>query len=427
MISFKMNLTDEEKEILEGKKGETLRKAMESVVLYGEAFGAKRLVPVSGAVHLVTSFGIPILEPVFDMMDELIEEGLRTEKPFTVDPRPIDYENVKCNLIQKIVFKIMYGKQEEYEEQLRKVGLKNDKAFTCTCYLPEVGNIPNRGDILSWAESSAVVYANSVLGARSNRNSGVIELLSGIIGKTPEFGLLTDEGRKATWLIELKTTKLPNPQILGSAIGLKVMEDVPYIVGLDKFLGNGINDSTTDYLKDMGAASASNGAVGLYHVENITPEAVDSGKGLMAKEYKTYVIDDDEIKRVLESYPVMWKNKDAKPKICFIGCPHLSLSQVYQWTERIHNSLKEKGSSKVSIRTILSASPDVISKFKEDVENYEKLMSTGVKITAICPLMYMNNPICSKQPVITNSNKLRTYTTARFYVDEEILDIITNN
>ncbi|MGF7057573.1 aconitase X [Brassicibacter mesophilus] len=427
MLNYKMELTDEEREILEGKRGETLRKAMESVVLYGDTFGAKRLIPISGAVHLVTSFGIPILEPVFDMMEELIEAGLKTKESFTVDPRPLDYDNVKCNLLQKIVFRVMYGKQKDYELQLKKVGLKNDEAFTCTCYMPEVGNIPRKGDVLSWAESSAVVYANSVLGAKTNRNSGVIELLSGIIGKTPEFGLLTDEGRKATWRIELKTTRLPNPQILGSAIGLKVMEDVPFIVGLDKFLGNGINDNTTNYLKDMGAASASNGAVGLYHIENITPEAVEQGENLLVENYKIYIIDDYEIKRVVESYPVMWKNKDSKPKVCFIGCPHLSLSQIYQWTEKIHDSLKKYGNSKVSIRTILSASPDVISKFKEDRASYEKLINTGATITGICPLMYMNNPICSKQPVITNSNKLRTYTTARFYVDEEVLEIITKN
>lgn len=423
-MKYKMELTRDEKEILEGKRGETLQKVMKSVVLYGETFGARRLVNLDGPVHLVTSFGIPILEPVFDMMDELIRNGLETENKFTVDPRPLDYENVKANLIQKFVFKIMYGKQKEYEEQLKAVGLKDDKAFTCACYLPEVGNIPKKGDVLAWAESSAVVYANSVLGARTNRNSGIIELLSGIIGKTPEFGLLTDEGRMATWLIEVKTSRLPNAQVLGSAVGMKVVEDVPYIVGLDRFLGEGLSDDTSDYLKDMGAASASNGAVGLYHVENITPEAVEKGRELLKEGYKTYVIDDAEIDRIIKSYPVMWKNENAKPRLCFIGCPHLSLNQLYDWTDKISGELQKKGQSKLKIRTILSAPPDVIEKFKKDNRAYERLMSTGAKLTYICPLMYMNNPICSKQPVITNSNKLRTYTTSRFYLDDEILEKI---
>src|SRR5690554_2889126 len=302
-----MDLTQDEKEVLEGKQGETLQKVMASVVLYGQVFGAKRLAPLDGPVHLVTSFGIPLLTPVFEMMDELIAHGLKSKGAFTVDPRPLDYANVKCSLLEKLVFKIMYGKQREYEEQLKKVGLKNENAFTCTCYLPEVGNIPGKGDILAWAESSAVVYANSVLGARSNRNSGIIELLCGILGRAPEFGLLTDKGRQAEWLVEVKTSKAPNAQVLGSAVGMKVVEDVPYITGLDQFLGAGLTPDTCDYLKDMGAASASNGAVGLYHVEHITPEAVESQRSLLTKDYRRYVIDDEEIDRVIASYPMMWK------------------------------------------------------------------------------------------------------------------------
>ncbi|QCX34795.1 DUF521 domain-containing protein [Caloramator sp. E03] len=419
-----MHLTPKEIEILEGKHGETLKKALKSVVLYGETFGAEELVDITGPVHLVTSFGIPILEPVFDMMEELISEGFFTKEKFTVDPRPIDYENVKANLLEKIVFKIMYGKQKEYENQLNRVGLKDNNAFTCTCYLPEVGNIPKRGDILSWAESSAVVYANSVIGARTNRNSGIIELLSGIVGKTPKFGFLTDEGRRAKWLIELKTSYLPNPQVLGSAIGMKVMEDVPYIAGLDRFLGNNLSDDVKDYLKDMGAASASNGAVGLYHVENLTPEAVDYKRELLVKDYNTYIIDDSEIERIIKSYPVMWKNEDDKPSLCFIGCPHLSLNQLKYWTEKISKELEKRENKKLKVNTILCAAPDVIEEFKKDSKNYEKLISSGAKLTYICPLMYMNNPLCSKKAVITNSNKLRTYSTARFYTDDEILNYI---
>lgn len=424
MINYKMKLTDEEVSILEGEKGDTLRKIMESVVLYGDAFGATELVAVEGPVHLVTSFGIPILTPVFDMMEELTNSGFKANKPFTVDPRPIDYDNVKCNPIQKLVFKIMYGKQAEYEEQLKAVGLKDEAAFTCTCYMDEVGNKPKFGEILAWAESSAVVYANSVIGAKTNRNSGVIELLCGILGKAPLFGLLTEEGRQAKWRIELKTSYLPDAQVLGSAIGMKVMEDVPYIKGMDKFLGTELKDTVKDYMKDMGAASASNGAVGLFHVENLTPEAVQKGNKLLQADFKTYIIDDAEIERILSSYPVMWKNKNAKPQICFIGCPHLSLKQIYAWSENIHKALRDKGENKVKLRTIFTAAPKVIDKFKEDKVEYEKLISMGVKLSAICPLMYMNNPVCAKQAVITNSNKLRTYTTARYYTDENILSLI---
>src|SRR6056297_1179769 len=131
MLSFSMKLNEEEKAILEGSKGEALQKALESVVRYGDIFEAKELLPLDHGVHLVTSFGIPLLHPVFDMMDKLIESGLHTDKPFTVDPRPLDYKNVPAGLLEKLIFsKIMYAKQEDYEKQLKKVGLKDSKAFT---------------------------------------------------------------------------------------------------------------------------------------------------------------------------------------------------------------------------------------------------------------------------------------------------------
>lgn len=419
-----MKLTAEEKAILNGKEGETKAKIMRTLVEFGDVFGAEELVPVTTNGHLVTSFGIGLLKPVYRIMDEIIDAGLKTPYPFTVDPRPIDYKNVKCGLLNKLIFsKIMYSQQKHYEEQLSKIGLKNKNAFTCTCYLNEVGNTPKYGDILSWAESSAVVFANSVLGARCNRNSGMLDIFGAILGKVPKFGLLTDEGRKATWVIEVKTTKLPEAQILGSAIGMKVMEDVPYVKGLDKFLGTELTDDVVSYLKDFGAATASNGAVGLYHIENLTPEAKKLKSKIISKDVKTYVIDDAELERVYKSYPVMWKNKDAKPSLCFIGCPHLTLNQLKNWTGRIEAGLKASGRNKVKIRTIMTSAPDVLAKFKE-TEDYNKLIGFGIKLSSICPLMYTNNPIAGGKPIITNSNKLRTYSKSRYYKDDDIVKII---
>ncbi|MBO5858676.1 MAG: DUF521 domain-containing protein [Clostridia bacterium] len=420
-----MNLTQEELDILNGSKGETMAKVMKTLVLYGDAFDATKMVPVtSDKGHLVTSFGLKVMAPVYDLMNKLIEGGAVSTQKFSVDPKPID-PKVPANFLQKLIFnKFMYSMQNMYDGQLSKLGLIDDKAYTCTCYMDEVGNVPNKGDILSWAESSAVVYANSVLGARCNRNSGIIELFGSILGKVPYFGLLTDEGRKATWIVEVKTSKKPEAQILGSAIGMKVMEDVPFVKGLDKWLGTELDGDTKAYLKDFGAATASNGAVGLYHIENLTPEAVESGESLIAEGAKVYVIDDAELDRVKASYPVMWKDKNATPKLCFVGCPHLSLAQLIEWTDKVADGLKKNGLKKVSINTVFTAAPGVIEEF-EKTPYAAKLKATGVVLSYICPLMYMNNPLCKKMPVITNSNKLRTYTTSRYYTSDEILDIIT--
>ena len=420
-----MKLTDEQQAILNGSKGETMAKVMKTQVMFGEAFGAEKMVPVTNEYnHLVTSFGLKLLGPVYELMDKLLEAGAPSQQKFSVDPRPLD-PNVPANLLQKLIFKkFMYSKQDFYEGQLDKLGLMDKDAFTCTCYMDQVGNVPKKGEILSWAESSAVVYANSVLGARCNRNSGIMDIMGSVLGYVPYFGLLTDEGRKATWIVKIATTKKPEAQLLGSAIGMKVMEDVPYVLGLDKWLGTELNDSVKTYLKDFGAATASNGAVGLYHIDNLTPEAVEMGGKLITENAKVYVIDDAELERVKNNYPVMWKDKDATPKLCFMGCPHMSLQQLKDWTDKVEAGLKEAGNSKVVIPTVFTAAPAVLKEF-EKTEYAERLKKTGVITSYICPLMYMNNPLCKSMPVITSSNKLRTYTTARYYTDDEILVQIT--
>ena len=420
-----MELTKTQQEMLDGKHGEVMAKVAKTLVMYGEAFNAEKMVEVSSDYnHLVTSFGLGVLDPVYELMNTLIDAGVMSKQKFTADPRPLD-PNVPANFIQNLIFKkFMYNKQAFYEDQLQKLGLLDKDGFTCTCYMHEVGNTPKMGDVLSWSESSAVVYANSVLGARCNRNSGILDLMGSVAGFVPYFGLLTDEGRKAKWIIRINTTKKPEAQLLGSAIGMKVMEDVPYVIGLDKYLGDELNDAACTYLKDFGAACASNGAVGLYHIDKLTPEAKKYGEELILKDAKEYVIDDAELERVYKSYPVIWKKKDAKPKLCFIGCPHMSLEQLKTWTVNVNNKLKENKTKQVSIPTVFTAAPGVIKEFNK-TEYRSMLDESGVVLSYICPLMYMNNPACASMPVITSSNKLRTYTSAKFYTEDEILDIIT--
>ena len=420
-----MYLTPEQQAILDGSKGEVMAKVMKTLVMYGETFGADKMVPVTSEYnHLVTSFGLKMMKPVFELMQKLIDAGAVSQQQFSVDPRPVD-PKVPANFLQKLIFtKIMYASQDSYEEQLKALGLMNEDAFSCACYLDQMGNKPKKGEVLSWAESSAVVYANSVLGARCNRNSGIMDIMGSIAGFVPHFGLLTDEGRKATWIVKVETTKKPEAQLLGSAIGMKVMEDVPFITGMEKWLGTELNDSNCAYLKDFGAATASNGAVGLYHIENLTPEAKELGASLVAPGAKVYVIDDAELQRVQDNYPVIWKDADAKPKLCFVGCPHLSMQQLIDWTVAVEEGLKANGNKKVLIPTVFTTAPAVKKAF-EASEYAKRLEATGVVLSSICPLMYMNNPLCGKMPVITCSNKLRTYTTSRYYTEAEILAKIT--
>ena len=420
-----MRLTAHQQEMLDGKHGPEMAKVMKTLVMYGETFGAEDMLKVTSEYnHLVTSFGLKVMSPVYDLMQRLVDAGVTSGQKFSMDPRPVD-KNVPANFLQNFVFnKFMYTKQDTYEVQLEKLGLMDKDAFTCTCYMDEVGNKPKMGDILSWSESSAVVYANSVLGARCNRNSGIMDIMGSIAGYVPNFGLLTDEGRKATWIIKVETTKKPDAQLLGSAIGMKVMEDVPYVYGLNQYLGTELDDAACTYLKDFGAATASNGAVGLYHIHDLTPEAKLHGESLIKEGAQVYVITDAELQRVKDSYPVIWKNPDAAPKLCFMGCPHMSLEQLKSWTDKVEAGLKAAGNKQVLIPTVFTAAPAVLKEFKK-TEYAARLEKCGVITSYICPLMYMNNPLCKTMPVITSSNKLRTYTSAKYLSDDEILVAIT--
>ena len=421
-----VQLNEELLAIEEGKQGETMRKVLRTLVMYGEAFGAERMVKITGNMgHAVIGTGTMTWKPVFDLMQELIDGRALPKELYTTDPRGFE-PGVPATIPQRAMFSVIFKEQKRMEEEWRLMGIKDKNAYTCTPYMPEVGNIPKKGEILGWAESSAVAFANSVLGARCNRNSGILELMSNILGYVPEFGLLTDEGRKADWIIEVKCRTLPEPQLLGSAIGFKVIEDVPYIKGLDRYLGKELTQTVKDYLKDMGAAAASNGSVGLYHVDGLTPEAVESGEALIKEGASVYVIDDAEIARVKASYPVTFETSDGAPQIAFAGCPHFSCEQLLDWTKRVEDGLARHKKDKVALPTIFSAAPDVQEHFKKAYPaEAKKLQKMGVTVSGLCPLSYTANPLVEKTRFITASNKLRYYSKARFFDEEEFIDIVT--
>lgn len=421
-----MILNQELQGILDGEKGDAMKRVLETIMLYGDALGAERMVPITGKMgHEVFGTGSVTWTPVFNLLQELINEGVLPQHSFSTDPRGYD-PHVPANPLQKVAFHYIFSAQNRLEKEFKQLGIKDSNAYTCTAYMPEVGNIPQKGDILGWAESSAVVYVNSVLGARCNRNSGVIQMMNEILGYVPEFGFLTDDGRKADWIIEVNTSHRPDPQVLGSAIGMKVIEQVPYIKGLSRWLGNNLNQQAKDYLKDMGAASASNGAVGLYHVDGLTPEAVEMGDALIRDNAKIYVIDDAELQRIQDSYPCIWKEPEKDAQLCFIGCPHMSQDQILFWTEKVANGLKAAGKTRVCVPTVFTAAPDVAAAFRSNHPDKDKqLHKMGVVLSSICPLSYTSNPLVESVRIITCSNKLRYYSHARFYNEDEIIDQIT--
>jgi predicted aconitase len=225
-------------------------------------------------------------------------------------------------------------------------------------------------------------------------------------------------------LIDVKTTKMPHPEMIGSAIGLKVMEDVSYLTGMDRFIKE-VNEQTSGYLKDLGAATASNGAVGLYHMEGVTPEAVKKGRDLLNKGYQTYVIDDAELDRIYKSYPNLWKDKDGTPQRVFLGCPHMTYGQMTEWGERIVDAMEKAGQNKIGVPTYMFGSQYVKDAFeKRNPEVAKKLTAFGVSIPINCPMMWCSTPVEGAELVATNSNKTRVYTTARFFFDDVLTELI---
>jgi predicted aconitase len=237
---------------------------------------------------------------------------------------------------------------------------------------------------------------------------------------------MTDEGRRAKWLIDVQTSEMPHPEMIGSAIGMKVVEDVSYIAGLDKFIPE-INEETAGYLKDLGAATASNGAVGLYHMEGVTPEAVKHGRDLLLDDYQTYVIDDAELKRIYASYPNLWKEQDGVPERVFLGCPHMTYGQMLEWGTRIIGAMEKAGKTKIALPTYFFGFAGVREDFeKRNPEVAKKIADYGVAIPKNCPMMWCSTPGAGAERIATNSNKTRVYTTARFFFDDALTHLIVH-
>ena len=203
-----------------------------------------------------------------------------------------------------------------------------------------------------------------------------------------------------------------------------MIEGVPFIIGLDRFLGAGLSEMSRDYLHEMGAACATYGAVGLYHVENITPEAVDHGMSLLVDGFRTFVIDEELLCNHRESYPVLWPDKAARPQKCLIGCPHLSFGQLQGWADKIQQALEEHHQDRLAVTTILFAAPQVIRRFTADADRHQRLREAGVLLSTACAETLFEGQVCSKDAIVTNSSKLRAYTSARFFPDEEILGVV---
>ena len=301
-----MFLTKEEQEMCDGEYGETIRKSMDILVALGDIYGASGLVDITSAQVSGVSYKT-IGDAGLEYLQDLARDGSgKATINASLNPPGTDLDNW-----EELGFPRDFAiKQNEIVDAYADLGIS--KTCTCTPYL--VGNVPRYRDHVSWSESSAVAYVNSVIGARTNREGGPAALAAAIVGKTPLYGFHLDENRKANLVVNVSTElKGADFGALGYIIGKVVGGGVPYFK-----LQNAPNNNN---LKTLGAALASSGSVALYHMENITPEYQLAGEEDVED---IMFISDKEIAETRESLTTTDKEIDL---VC-LGCPHASLEEI---------------------------------------------------------------------------------------------------
>lgn len=322
-----------------GEEGEATRKAMEILVGIGKIYEAKELIPISSAhisgVSMRTSG-----EAGLNFVEEMEGEGAEVSVPTTINPAGVDLQDWK----ELGAPEDMSKKQIRMVEAYRKMGAEP----TCSCVPYLIGNKPSYGEHIAWAESSAVVYANSVLGAKTNREGAPSALASAITGLTPEHGYHLDENRSGT--VKIK----PNPEIfkgdetfpystLGYWIGENFPESVPVVEGLNP---------TLDQHKALGAGMATSGAIALYHMPEKTPEAKKTPKTCETDESASF--GPEELKDTVEKL-----DQTTEVDLICIGCPHASIEELERLAEKagekeIWACLARKTTNDPEVKEVLS-------------------------------------------------------------------------
>jgi predicted aconitase len=303
--SLPVELTTEERAMLDGDHGPGVVKAMEIIVALGRIYDARRLVPVSSVQVAGVSYR-NLGEAGLAFLREWADQGAKARVPATLNPAGLD-----LRAWRELGFSEEFARQQlAVIEAYGRLGVRT----TCTCTPYLVGNVPQEGEHVAWAESSAVSYANSVLGARTNREGGPSALAAAITGRTAAYGLHLHENRRATLRVEVRcpVRTLSDFGALGYLVGEEAQNRVPYFERLGQC--SNLN------LKALGAAMAASGAVALYHVAGVTPEA--DRPDTVARNHETLVVDD-----LGPAYAAL--NAAAREiDLVWFGCPHAGLEEI---------------------------------------------------------------------------------------------------
>jgi len=365
-----MYLTKEEELILAGEYGFALQKAMEILVALGEIYGADSLIPIKNAQVAGVSYK-NIGDAGIEFLRDFVDAGAKVSVYTTLNPAGIGEEP-------------FMEKQREILELYRAMGI--EITSTCTPYYG--ANLPKFGDHIAWSESSAVVFANSIIGARTNREGGPSSLAAAIVGKTPNYGLHLEENRRATVVVDVKAKvrNFVDYSFLGYYLGKTLKNDVPYFKGL--------NPQSLDHLKEFGASMAATGSIALYHVEGYTPEY----KEALEDKVERIQVEEKDLEEVKEKFNVDWSEIDA----IVIGCPHASIQEVKEIAKLL--KIREK-SPKIPVLITASRAVKALADtlgYTEVIERYN-----GKIIADVCLIV---SPVEKwYRGIATNSGKASFY------------------
>ncbi|MBP1694001.1 MAG: hypothetical protein H6Q37_1884 [Chloroflexi bacterium] len=328
-----MNLSPEEQAILDGRDGRSARKAMEILTALGKIYGAERMTPVTSVQIAGVSFD-NLGEAGLEFLTEMAAGGGKVRVLTTLNPAGMDIENWQALGISPEFAR----DQENVLEAFRRMGI----ITTCTCTPYLAGNLPHYGEHIAWAESSAVCYANSVIGARTNREGGPSALAAALTGRTPAYGMHLDEERVPSITFVLDNFSLtqsaknyPDSTFLFGALGKLIGERLEGLPGRRVPFIRGVERASLEELKSFCASLATYGGVALFHMEGITPEAA-----LHQPPEETIVIQRAELVKAVESL-----NDAANAEVDFVslGCPHLSIGEIARIAELLEGKqvLKE--------------------------------------------------------------------------------------
>lgn len=389
-----MRLREEERAMLAGTEGPAVQKAMQIVVALAEIYEATELVPVASAQIAGVSYK-NLGDAGLEFLEEWAALGARARVPAFMNPAGMDLERWR----EMGVAPTFARQQQRVVDTLGSMGV----ALTCTCTPYLVGYVPQAGEHLAWSESSAVSFANSILAARSNREGGPSALAAAITGRTAAYGLHLSENRGPTHIVEVRCPVRSEADFgaLGYLVGLQVADGVPYF----RFRGEGSLERVPnqEHLMALGAAMAASGAVALYHMEGVTPEArrgVTLGTVLRVDDAALPTIDVSDLS---EGYAALNSPLDEIDFVS-LGCPHSTLADI----ERVAKLLDGR---RVRATLWITTSRQVRS-LAEQRRLVERIEAAGGKVFADTCLVVAPMEEMGFKAMATNSAKAAFYSPA---------------